>query len=230
MATSSLVPASTSRIRASALAKAFGSRVLWRGLNFSVEASEMVAVTGPSGSGKSTLLNCIGLLQPVTAGSISVGALELTALRGRRARCFRRDHLGYLFQNYALVDNTTVAENLRIAIDARPRRQRASGAELDRALDAVGLGGRGKEPTYQLSGGEQQRLALARLIVRRPSIVLADEPTGALDHANADMVIDALRDLADAGAAVLVATHSDHVVSMCDRELVLPAHASVARI
>lgn len=222
--------ASNSRIRASALAKAFGTRVLWRGLSFSVDAGEVVAVTGPSGSGKSTLLNCIGLLQPVTAGSIRLGALELTGLRGRGARCFRRDHLGYLFQNYALVDNATVAENLRIAVDARPRRHRASSKELDGALERVGLGGRGKEPVYQLSGGEQQRLALARLMVRRPSIVLADEPTGALDHANADMVIEALRGLADEGAAVLVATHSDHVVSTCDRELVLALHASATRV
>lgn len=224
MTTSAEAPASDSRIRASALAKAFGSRVLWRGLNFSVNAGEMVAVTGPSGSGKSTLLNCIGLLQPVTAGSVSVGSVELTALRGGSARRFRRDHLGYLFQNYALVDNATISENLRIAVDARPRRHRPSAAELEHTLDRVGLGGRGKEPVYQLSGGEQQRLALARVMVRRPRVVLADEPTGALDHANADMVIAALRSFAEAGAAVLVATHSDHVVSMCDRELVLTAH------
>ncbi|MDO5287088.1 MAG: ATP-binding cassette domain-containing protein, partial [Actinomycetia bacterium] len=118
-------------------------------------------------------------------------------------------------------DNTSVLRNLLEAVGAKPRRSRPTRADCEQALEQVGLEGRGPDPTYQLSGGEQQRVALARLIVRRPSLVLADEPTGALDHANADMVINTLRDFARAGATVLIATHSDRVVAGCDREFSL---------
>ncbi len=203
------------------LTKRFGSRTLWQDLEMEVGARQMVALTGPSGSGKSTLLNCIGLLEPVSAGRVLFGGVDLVGLRGGRARRFRRDQMGYLFQNYALIDNTSVLRNLLEAVGAKPRRSRPTRADCEQALEQVGLEGRGPDPTYQLSGGEQQRVALARLIVRRPSLVLADEPTGALDHANADMVINTLRDFARAGATVLIATHSDRVVAGCDREFSL---------
>ena len=198
------------------LCKRFGKRVLWSELEFTVQAGHMVALTGPSGSGKSTLLNCIGLLEEVSSGSLLINGEDTTAFRKAAARRFRRDALGYLFQNYALVENASIIDNLNIATAAQPRATRSKAPLPEEALDQVGLGGRGKEPVYRLSGGEQQRVALARLIVKNPSIVLADEPTGALDRKNAEMVIQSLRALADAGRAVLIATHSEHVTGACD--------------
>ncbi|WP_125774533.1 ATP-binding cassette domain-containing protein [Antribacter gilvus] len=193
--------------------KAFGDRTLFDGLSFKVAPGQMVALTGPSGSGKSTLLNCVGLLEDVTSGAIEVDGRDITTFGGGTARRFRRDTLGYLFQNYALVENATVRFNLDIAL--APGRKGAPGIPAEEALERVGLGGRGKEPVFRMSGGEQQRVALARLLVKAPPVVLADEPTGALDEANADMVLSSLRSIADDGAAVLIATHSQHVVDAC---------------
>jgi putative ABC transport system ATP-binding protein len=206
-----------SKVVAKDVTKAFGRRLLFSDRSFSVAPGEMLALTGPSGSGKSTLLNCLGLLDDVTSGVIEVDGQDVTALGTGAARRFRRDKLGYLFQNYALVENATVRFNLDVA-RVRGRRG-AAGTTNDEALARVGLGGRGDEPVFRLSGGEQQRVALARLFVKAPTLILADEPTGALDQDNADMVLDSLRMLSQSGAAVVVATHSRHVVSACTDEL-----------
>lgn len=206
-----------STVVAKDVTKAFGERVLFADRSFTVGRGSMLALTGPSGAGKSTLLNCIGLLEEVTSGAIEVDGQDVTALSRGAARRFRRDKLGYLFQNYALVENATVRFNLDVA-RVRGRRG-AAGLTDDEALDRVGLGGRGDEPVFRLSGGEQQRVALARLFVKAPTLILADEPTGALDRDNADMVLDSLRAFAESGAAVVVATHSQHVVRACTDEL-----------
>ncbi|MFD6637043.1 ATP-binding cassette domain-containing protein [Micromonospora chalcea] len=202
------------------IAKSFGTRTLWSDLSFTVDQGQVVAVVGSSGSGKSTLLNCLGLLEPVNAGEIVIGGRDITRFRAGAQRRFRRDTLGYLFQNYALIENATIAFNLNVAVTTRARRSRD---EFEAALEQVGLGGRGKERVYRLSGGEQQRVALARLLVKKPTLVLADEPTGALDSDNATMVISVLRGMAESGCAVVIATHSKHVESNCDSTLDLTA-------
>lgn len=207
-------------ISVAGLTKSFGERKLWSDVTFSVSKGEMLALVGPSGSGKSTLLNCIGLLERVSSGSISVDGADITKLRASARRRFRRDVLGYLFQNYALIEDASVNFNLRVAVGGRRTRTLTQHA-IEAALDRVGLGGRGKEMVYRLSGGEQQRVALARLIVKQPTLTLADEPTGALDSANADMVIDVLRELADNGCAVVIATHSKQVEQSCNSVLAL---------
>lgn len=202
------------------LVKSFGPRTLWHGLSFTAAAGDLVAVTGASGSGKSTLLNCLGLLEPVTSGRIEIAGRDVTHLRGGAARRLRRDTLGYLFQSYALVENASALANLEIAVGGR---RRASRAVLEDALAHVGLGGRGGEPVYRLSGGEQQRVALARLVARRPRVVLADEPTGSLDAANGRMVVESLRELAAGGCAVVVATHDPQVAAACTAVVALDA-------
>ena len=202
-----------SSIIVSDAAKAFDGRVLFEHLSFKVARGELTALTGPSGSGKSTLLNCLGLLETLTRGSIEVDGVDIARLGGEAKRRFRRDSLGYLFQNYALIENATIQENLNVAVAPQPRKR--SRLELDAALDRVGLGGRGKEPVYRLSGGEQQRVALARLLVKEPKLILADEPTGALDAVNSEVVMVLLKELAGAGAAVVIATHSQQVVEHC---------------
>ncbi|MFG2426769.1 ABC transporter ATP-binding protein [Streptomyces sp. NPDC048590] len=200
------------------LSKSFGSRVLWQDLTFTVEAGRMLALTGPSGSGKSTLLNCLGLLDSPTTGTMRHHDQDLTKLSPRKARAYRRDTLGYLFQNYALIDNATIADNLSVAV--KPLRTgRGSRPAVAQALEQVGLAGRGDDVVHRLSGGEQQRVALARLIVKQPALVLADEPTGALDLDNTRMVIATLRALADSGCAVVIATHDPTVRDLCDSVL-----------
>lgn len=192
------------------LSKSFGSRVLWDDLDLAVEPGRMLALVGASGSGKTTLLNCMGLLEKPTGGRILFEGTDVTRLGPGKQRRFRRDHLGYLFQNYALIENATVKANLDVA------RRRGIRPDHATALERVGLAGREKEKVHHLSGGEQQRVALGRLMVKRPSLVLADEPTGALDHDNGAMVVDVLRRMSREGCAVVIATHNDSVRDACD--------------
>jgi putative ABC transport system ATP-binding protein len=198
------------------LSKTFGTRTLWSDVTATVSAGEMLALVGPSGSGKSTLLNCIGLLDKPSAGEIRHEGRDITRLGRREIRRFRRDVLGYLFQNYALIENATVAANLEVSIKPQRTARGNSRAAVSEALDRVGLAGREEETIHHLSGGEQQRVALARLMVKKPALVLADEPTAALDHANTTAVIDILREMSDAGCAVVIATHNDYVRERCD--------------
>lgn len=193
------------------LGKRYGERSLWSELDLVFNAGTMTAITGASGSGKSTLLNCLGALDAPSEGTIEVEGKNITSLSARGQRLYRRHTLGYLFQDYALIPDRTVGHNLNIAVDRSRRPQVAS------ALQQVGLAGYENRKVHELSGGEQQRVALARVILRNPPVVLADEPTGALDAANADMVIDTLRRFAAEGASVVVATHSATVVDRSDR-------------
>ncbi|WP_319141610.1 ABC transporter ATP-binding protein [Streptomyces caniscabiei] len=198
------------------LSKTFGTRTLWSDVTVTAESGRLLALVGPSGSGKSTLLNCVGLLDTPTAGAIRHEGDDITRFSRQEARRFRRDVLGHLFQNYALIDNATVTENLEVSLKPRRALRGNTGATVAEALERVGLAGREKEMVHHLSGGEQQRVALARLIVKKPSLVLADEPTGALDRANAAVVIDVLREMSDAGCTVIIATHDDDVRDRCD--------------
>ena len=199
----------------SGISKSFGRKTLWDDLSFEAPSASMTAVTGPSGSGKTTLLNCIGLLEAIDAGPISYGPWTFGTGTRRSPRLCLRDVLGFLFQNYGLVDSWNVRQNLAIPLRLRSRsRKQADQAAAD-ALDRVGMGGAQKEKIYTLSGGEQQRVALARLILKEPSLILADEPTSALDQANADLVMDILTEQADGGALVLIATHSPDIVRRC---------------
>ncbi|TQN27562.1 putative ABC transport system ATP-binding protein [Haloactinospora alba] len=195
-------------IRTAQLTKSFGERTLWQGVDLTLPSGRMLALVGPSGSGKTTLLNCLGLLEKPSSGDILHGEKSLTHLGAGGRRRFRKAHLGYLFQNYALMENATVRQNLDLA-----RRDRERQAH---ALERVGLAGRGGEKVHRMSGGEQQRIALARLMVKQPSLVLADEPTGALDEGNGRMVIDTLRQMAHEGCTVVVATHKEDVRDGCD--------------
>lgn len=200
------------------LTKSFGPHTIWSDMNATFEPGLLHAITGPSGSGKTTLLNCIGLLEKPTSGTISLDGKPLTGIRQGECQRYRRTRLGYLFQNYALVENATVTFNLRIALGpGRLGKQRKE--TVANALSTVGLSGYENRPIYQLSGGEQQRVALARLIVKQADVILADEPTGALDDANSAMVIDTLKTMAAGGATILIATHDHSVIDACDTHL-----------
>lgn len=209
------------------MTKRFGRRTLWSGLSFTVPSGAMTAVTGASGSGKTTLLNCVGLLESFEAGSVSFGPWSFTAGSTLFSRTCFRDVLGFLFQNYGLVESWNVRKNLALPLRNRPGRRRGGdAAAIDNALARVDMRGAEKEKIYTLSGGEQQRVALARLILKAPSLILADEPTSALDHANADLVMDILAEQAAHGALVLISTHSDHIVRQCSHTVAMGATAA----
>ena len=199
-------------ITVSNLTKSFHKQLLlWENLSFDVPPHSITALTGSSGSGKSTLLNCIGALEAPDSGSIQVFGTEVTKLGYRKARKYRHDYVGYLFQDYALIN-----------LAARPSQifpSKAMLTQVAEVLEQVGLAGYERRQVCELSGGEQQRVAIARLLIRPPKVVLADEPTGALDHDNSLRVIAHLRDLAAGGASVVVATHSDLVAGSADQHM-----------
>lgn len=194
--------------------KSFGPRVLWENIDLRAERGTLTGLIGASGSGKSTLLNCIGLLTAPDGGRISFEGVELLEMGSTRRRIFRRDTLGYLFQNYALMEDATVKENLAVAM-----RGRKDTGRMREALESVGLADRLNTRVATLSGGEQQRVALARIMVKAAKLILADEPTGALDPTNAGIVMGHIRAIADQGACVVIATHDPFVMDSCDQLL-----------
>ncbi len=206
---------------AAGIQKKFRSRTALSTVDLRVQPSEVVAVTGPSGSGKSTLLNILGLLEPVETGSLSLFGKSAPSVGSPRATRLRRTRLGYLFQNYALIDNQTVEANLKIAQAYVQGRTATLAKARAQALEQVDLPEVHNRKVYELSGGEQQRVALARLLLKPCQLVLADEPTGSLDPVNRDIVLDLLKALSEQGKSVIIVTHDDAVVGRCDREVVL---------
>ena len=208
----------------SQLQKVYGGRgsrtTALDGLSFSVSAGEFTGIMGASGSGKTTLLNCISTIDRPTSGTITLEGTDVTALRGRALSRFRRERLGFIFQDCNLLDTLTGFENIALALTILgtpagevERRVRASAALL-------GLEGVLDQYPYQMSGGEQQRVAAARAIVGRPALVLADEPTGALDSKSAGQLLGQLRQLnQEQGTTILMVTHDAFTASWCRRIL-----------
>lgn len=198
--------------------KRIGHVTLWTGLSRTLNRGTTTALIGPSGSGKSTLLNCIGCIDDVSSGTVRIDESIITEASEKLRRRMRAETIGYLFQDYALVDNCTVQENVALALPKGKRGRRGKEATAS-ALDAVGLADRAKDRVHLLSGGQQQRVAVARLLVRQPPVILADEPTGALDRANGELVLQHLKRLAHDGACVVIATHDPWVMEHCDDTL-----------
>jgi putative ABC transport system ATP-binding protein len=192
-----------------------------RGVNLSVEPGTMVAVMGPSGSGKSTLLTIAGSLEEPTGGEVLVGGRALSGMsRGERAR-LRRRFVGYVFQDFNLLPGLTAAENVAmpLELDGVPaRRARTAGLAV---LAELGLADRSGQFPDQLSGGERQRVAIARAVVGERRLVLADEPSGALDSANGEAVMRMLHTARRRGVAVVVVTHDAQLASWADRVVFL---------
>jgi lipoprotein-releasing system ATP-binding protein len=196
------------------------SLMVLRDLDLQVAPGEMLAIVGASGVGKSTLLHLLGGLDRVDRGSVAVGGVELTTLSDDRLVAFRNRHVGFVFQFHHLLPEFSALENaempMRIArvpiAEARPR--------ADEFLRRVGLGDRLQHRPGMLSGGEQQRVAVARALVMRPSVLLADEPTGDLDEATAESLHRLLREMhRDFGLTSVIATHNSRLAARCDRVL-----------
>ena len=187
------------------------------GVNINVEDGEFVAIMGPSGCGKSTLLNILGLLDTPTEGKYWLGDEEVGHLKERERTAYRKGRIGFVFQNFNLIDELTVEENIDLqlkylGIGKAERKERV----LD-ILRKVKLSHRAKHYPHQLSGGQQQRVAIARAVVGKPSIILADEPTGNLDSKNGVEVMQLLSELNDEDTTIVMVTHSQHDATYAHR-------------
>lgn len=185
-------------------------------VDFQAEAGQMTGIVGPSGSGKSTLLYCLAGLEKASEGNVALLGEDITHLGASALTRFRRKHLGFVFQSYNLITSMSVEENLALPFTLRG--QRLPKRKAYELLDYFGLQGQGRKSVTLLSGGEQQRVALARVLLSDPDIIFADEPTGALDQESGAKVMKVLRGLAaDSGKTVVVVTHSAEVAGQCDR-------------
>jgi len=196
--------------------------------NLSVDfvRGETVALRGRSGSGKSTLLNLISGIDAPDSGEIEVAGRNLTAMSERDRTLFRREHIGFVYQAFNLVPTLTVSDNIRLVLELNNIPEPESGDRIAYLLDAVELADRASSYPDVLSGGEQQRVAIARALAHKPSLLLADEPTGNLDDKTAEGVLQLLDELVrHSGGTMIIATHSAAVASGCDR--VLELHAGV---
>ena len=202
--------------------KEFGDEVVTRvlhGVDMSIREGEFAALVGPSGSGKSTLLNILGLLDRPTEGTVEVTGRETTALSEDDRTALRGEALGFVFQFHHLISALTAAQNVMLPLGIRAGRmrpeQRSQAVEV---LAEVGLGDRADTPITKLSGGQQQRVAIARALIKRPPLLLADEPTGNLDTETADEVFRLMRAKSrESGIACLFVTHDPSLAERCDR-------------
>ncbi len=183
------------------------------GVNMTLYQGEMAVMLGPSGSGKSTLLNIVGGLDQATSGSVMFGDSELTSMGQRQLTHYRRDHVGFVFQFYNLIPSLTARENIALVTEVAK-----SPMLPDDALSMVGLSDRGSHFPAQLSGGEQQRIAIARAIAKRPEVLLCDEPTGALDSHTGILVLEALSQInRELGTTAAVITHNSAIQQIAHR-------------
>jgi putative ABC transport system ATP-binding protein len=189
-----------------------------RGVDLSVARGEFVSVVGPSGSGKSTLFHILGGLTPPTAGSVSIDGRDLLSMSDAERTNLRKTGVGFVFQKYNLLPTLTARDNIEIARDIAGRRNHAPDPWFEEIVKLLGIEGRMNHKPRALSGGEQQRVAIARALVNRPSLLLADEPTGNLDTENSNTVLALLRDLNQrTGQTILMITHNPEAAAYAHR-------------
>lgn len=200
------------------VSKRYGSRTILDNINITVNEREMIALVGVSGSGKSTLLNMIGLLENYDSGKIKIKGEKLPKIESRQATLMRRNVINYLFQSFALINDMTVFQNLLLAMNFQDIPLKEKKKHIDEILQQVNLIHLKNEVVNRLSGGEQQRIALARTILKPGDIVLADEPTGALDEKSANNAFNLIRSLCKSyGKTVIMVTHSLELAQKTDR-------------
>ncbi|PTS75968.1 phosphonate ABC transporter ATP-binding protein [Sphingomonas sp. HMWF008] len=188
-----------------------------REIDLAIDEGEFVAIMGPSGCGKSTLLNVLGTLDRPSSGTYHFNGIALTGLSDNKLTALRRQHIGFIFQSFNLIDELTIRENVELGLVYRGTPERARRAAIDEAMDKVGIVHRARHYPHQLSGGQQQRAAIARAIVGAPELVLADEPTGNLDSENGEQVLELLMQLNRSGTTIVMVTHSPRHADLAKR-------------
>lgn len=192
------------------ISKHYGTKKVLNDISCSISDGEFICFSGESGKGKTTLLNIIGMIERPTSGRILFDGKEIRSNKDRLS--FFQKKVGFVFQNFALVEGKTVKQNLNLV-----QMGSRNNITFEEALSHVGLSDRLNDKVYMLSGGEQQRVALARLFIKQCSIILADEPTGSLDKRNATIVLEILRRLNEQGKTIIIATHDQEIKLQCDR-------------
>ncbi|MFC5753734.1 ABC transporter ATP-binding protein [Actinomadura rugatobispora] len=202
-------------VRMTDVRKEYGETAALAGVSLDVKAGEAVAVMGPSGSGKSTLLNMIAGLDRPTSGTVAVRGEDITAMGEAALARYRRRRVGMVFQFFNLLDDLPVLENVMLAAQLLGTARRQARARAMELLDELGIADRRNAYPVVLSGGERQRVGVARALMNRPALLLADEPTGALDSRAGEQVMDLLLDLNQIGQTLLIVTHDERLATRC---------------
>ncbi len=196
-------------------------------ISFTVDKGDFVTIMGHSGSGKSTLLTMLGGLSRPSSGKIIVDEFDIYALSNKQLSAFRREYIGFVFQSFQLIPFLTVKENILVPLLTKKMTDAEQNKKAAEVLEWVKLSDKGNRLAHELSGGEQQRVAIARALVNDPPIILADEPTGNLDAATGNQIVDVLKDLNNAGKTIIIVTHnenyrfiSDYNINLLDGKLV----------
>ena len=197
--------------------KTIGKKVILENLSLKINQGDLVAIVGKSGSGKSTLLNLLGLIDGDYNGHYEIFGQQNVPVNSVKSQAIIREHISYLFQNFALIDNETVEYNLMLALKYVKLSKKDKVKRIEEILERVGLPSTLHQKVSELSGGEQQRIAVARAILKPSQLLLADEPTGSLDPENRDLVLNFLLDMNKEGKTVIIVTHDAYVAQQCHR-------------
>lgn len=201
--------------------KAFGEKRILSDFNLKIAQGEMLAIRGASGRGKSTLLHILGFLEAYDSGNYSFEAEAAPKINSNQSQQIIREKIAYLFQNFALLDSATVETNLYLAMRYVKLSKIEKGKAISQMLEELGLKGYEKRKIYELSGGEQQRVALARAMLKPSELLLCDEPTGSLDKANKNKIIDLLQKFNERGKTIVIVTHDAEIAASCKRGIEL---------
>lgn len=195
------------------ITKKYGNKTILQNFNLTVQSGDAVAIIGSSGSGKSTLLNIIGLIDQFDSGSYTFMGNKNVKPNSQLAQKLIREKISYLFQNFALIEEQTVTQNLLLALKYVKKSKKEKLAEIDQVLQKVGLADFSNAKIYELSGGQQQRVAVARALIKPSELILADEPTGSLDIKNRDEIIELLFEINHQGKTIIIVTHDLEIAS-----------------
>ena len=190
-----------------------------RNVNFSVDNGEYVAIMGESGSGKTTLLNILATFDKATSGSVLLNNLDLSKLKDKELADFRRDNLGFVFQDFNLLDNFSIKDNILLPLVLANKKYKDMEARLEKVTKPLGIDKLINKYPYEISGGQRQRVAVARAIITNPSLILADEPTGALDSKSTDQLLNVFDKLNEVGQTIIMVTHSVKTAARAKRVL-----------
>lgn len=190
-----------------------------KNVNFSVDNGEYVAIMGESGSGKTTLLNILATFDKATSGSVLLNNLDLSKLKDKELADFRRDNLGFVFQDFNLLDNFSIKDNILLPLVLANKKYKDMEARLEKVTKPLGIDQLVNKYPYEISGGQRQRVAVARAIITNPSLILADEPTGALDSKSTDQLLNVFDKLNEIGQTIIMVTHSVKTAARAKRVL-----------